>query len=298
MTERPLFNAADFPRCAKQTVCREGDILLLNTQRDHCQPSSYIGKYHVHILCHAGKAQFSMLEKRHTIESGDWVIWQIGSEINDALYSSDFDADFLLVERNFLIENNPETAWATRGYVFIKQNPVFHLDERGKALLQADFDLMRRRLSEDNIFRREILGRVMQIFLFDLWNVYKEAIDRQEDLSNVSAGLFLRFMDLLRQFAVAEREVSFYAEKLCVSPKYLSEIVKKSSGKPASYWITGYAMQEIVGLLKKPDVTIAEISERLGFYNPAHFSRFVKKILGMSPSEYRQHLGNEQSKQE
>lgn len=97
-------------------------------------------------------------------------------------------------------------------------------------------------------------------------------------------------MALVSQHSIKEREVGYYADRLCVSPKYLSEIVKKGSGWPASYWINGYATQEVVALLKKPDMTLAEISERLGFYNPAHFSRFVKKMLGMSPSEYRQKL--------
>lgn len=271
-------------------VFREGDIILFNTQTDHCLPSDYIGKYHVHILCHAGKANFSMMEKRHVMEAGDWAIWQIGSDIYDTAYSSDFDADILLVERNFLIENNPEVVWATKGYVFIKENPVFHLDEKGRRLLQTDFDLIRQRLSESNIFRREILGRTLQVFLFDLWNVYAEAINRQEELSNLSASIFHRFMDLVRQYSSLEREVSFYADKLCVSAKYLSEVVKKGSGKPASYWINGYAAQEIVSLLKKPDITLSEISDRLNFYNPAHFTRFVRKMLGVSPSEYRRKL--------
>lgn len=293
MTEKALFNAADFPRSPSQTAYREGDILLFNTQADHCLPSEYAGRYHVHILCHAGKAQFSMMEKTYAVEADDWVIWQIGSEICDALYSPDFDADFLLVEKNFLIENNPETVWATKGYVFIKENPVFRLDNDAKELLQADFDLIRHRLSGNNIFRREILGRAMQIFLFDLWNVYEEAISRQEELSSMTAGLFHRFMDLVRQYSATEREVAFYADKLCVSPKYLSEIVKKGSGRPASYWINGYAAQEIVAMLKKPDMTLTEISDRMGFYNPAHFSRFVKNMLGVSPSAYRKNLADE-----
>lgn len=271
-------------------VFREGDIILFNTQTAPRPLSDYMGRYHVHILCHAGKAQFSMMEKRYVIEAGDLAIWQIGSNIYDIAFSSDLDADILLVERNFLIENNPEVAWATKGYVFIKENPVFRLDEKGKRLLQTDFDLIRQRLSESNIFRREILGRTLQIFLFDLWNVYEEAINRQEELSNLSASIFHRFMDLVRQYSSSEREVAFYADKLCVSAKYLSEVVKKGSGKPASYWINGYAAQEIVSLLKKPDMTLSEISDRLNFYNPAHFTRFVRKMLGVSPSEYRRKL--------
>ena len=142
MTITPLYSADDFPRGEKRSAFLEEDIILLNTKTDHCLPSEYIGKYHVHILCHAGKARFSMMEKTYVVEAGDWVIWQIGSEVYDAFYSSDFDADFLLVGRNFLIENNPETVWATKGYVFIKDNPVFRLDDRGMGLLQDDFSIM------------------------------------------------------------------------------------------------------------------------------------------------------------
>ncbi|UKI43561.1 MAG: hypothetical protein L6U16_11095 [Porphyromonadaceae bacterium] len=65
------------------------------------------------------------------MEQGDWTIWQMSSEISDALYSSDFNADFLLVDSDFLLEYNPEKVWASKAFVFIKQNPVFHLSERG-----------------------------------------------------------------------------------------------------------------------------------------------------------------------
>ena len=104
---------------------------------------------------------------------------------------------------------------------------------------------------------------------------------------NNSALLFTRFMNMLPTYSKTEREVNFYADKLCVSAKYLSEVVKKSSGHPASYWINGYAMQEILSLLKRPNLTFAEISNQMNFYNPAHFTRFVKNQTGCSPSELK-----------
>lgn len=93
---------------------------------------------------------------------------------------------------------------------------------------------------------------------------------------------------MLHVYSKTNREVEFYADKLCASAKYLSEVVKKSSGHPASYWINGYAIQEILSLLKQPDLTFAEISHQMNFYNPAHFTRFVKKQTGDSPTELRQ----------
>ncbi len=262
-------------------------IMLYNTAESHKLPSDYLGRYHIHILCHAGKAQFSFMGNTYTMEGGDWVIWQMSSQIGDALYSSDFNADFLLVDKDFLLEYNPEKVWASKAFVFIKKNPVFHLDDRSKAMIEYNFIQIKRRLAEPHLFRKEILGRQLQIFLFDLWEIYKNAMDNIRPTDNSSALLFTRFMNMLPAYSKTEREVAFYADKLCVSAKYLSEVVKKSSGHPASYWINGYAMQEILALLKQPNLTFAEISDQMNFYNPAHFTRFVKNQTGCSPSELK-----------
>ncbi len=262
-------------------------IILYNTTESHKLPSDFLGRYHIHILCHAGKAQFSFMGNTYTMETGDFVIWQMSSQISDALYSSDFKADFLLVDRDFLLEYNPEKVWASKAFVFIKKNPVFHIDERGKTMIEHNFIQFKRRIAESHLFQKEILGRQLQIFLLDLWEIYKNAMDNIPQTDNSSALLFTRFMNLLPEYSKTEREVAFYADKLCVSAKYLSEVVKKSSGHPASYWINGYAMQEILAYLKRSDLTLAEISNQMNFYNPAHFTRFVKKQTGESPSELK-----------
>ena len=262
-------------------------IMLYNTTESHKLPSDFLGRYHIHILCHAGKAQFSFMGNTYTMEAGDWVIWQMSSQISDALYSSDFNADFLLVDKDFLLEYNPEKVWASKAFVFIKKNPVFHIDERGKAMIEHNFIQIKRRIAEAHLFQKEILGRQLQIFLLDLWEIYKNAMENIQQTDNSSALLFTRFMNLLPEYSKTEREVTFYADKLCVSAKYLSEVVKKSSGHPASYWINGYAMQEILAYLKRSDLTLAEISNKMNFYNPAHFTRFVKKQTGDSPSELK-----------
>ena len=268
-------------------------IMLYNTTENHKYPSDFLGRYHIHILCHAGKAQFSFMGMTYTMEEDDWTIWQMSSQINDTLYSPDFNADFLLVDKDFLLEYNPEKIWASKAFVFIKKNPVFHFDERGKAMIEHNFIQIKRRIAEPHLFQKEILGRQLQIFLFDLWEIYKNAMEHIQQTNDSSALLFTRFMNLLPEYSKTEREVAFYANKLCVSAKYLSEVVKKSSGHPASYWINGYAMQEILALLKRSDLTLAEISNQMKFYNPAHFTRFVKKQTSDSPSELKRKINME-----
>ena len=269
----------------------EGDVLVYNTVADKCTPSDYVGRYHIHILCRTGKVQFSLSSRTFTITEGDFSAWTIDSEVTDVLYSPDFDADILLVSRNFLLENNPQSTWATKGYLYIKENPVFHLSNDEWNLLYDDFIHFNERLRRTgHVFRREILGRHMQIFLYALWGIYADEINRNKILNDNTANIFTRFLDLVRQKNTESREVAFYADLLCVTPKYLSEVVRRASGKPASYWINGYAVQEIVALLKRQDITISEISSRLNFYSQSHFSRFVKNMLGVSPTEYRNNL--------
>lgn len=270
------------------------DVLLYNTSENQCFPSDYLGQYHVHILCLKGKAQFAFANQTFQLKENEFAIWQLGSDISDVLYSTDFEADFLLVGRQFLMEYNPETLWATKAYVYIKRNPIFHLDAQEKELIEVDFRSFRFRIDfESHLFYKEVLGRKMQVFLFDLWHIYERELKKLEGMSNTSAGLFNRFMDMVRQFSRENREVTFYSDKLCVTPKYLSEIVRKGSGYPASYWINAFATQEIVRMLKTTEMSIQEISDVMHFYNLSHFSRFTKRMLGLSPTAYREKFSEE-----
>lgn len=264
------------------------EIALLNTARDGRMPMEFHGDYHVHIIVRRGVMTFSDGKNMFTSREGDLVIWQMANTIHDVAYSEGFEADFLMVSPSFLQQYNPEMVWASKGFIFIRINPSFHLDEEGLALMNADFELFRRRLSmREETFRREVLGRVMQIFLYDLWTVYQHQMAQMETTDN-TARIFLRFLTLSQQHARTEREVAFYADKLCITPKYLSQVSRTVTGLPASQWIQFYAAFELVSLLNDTSKTLTEVSDLMGFENLSHFSRYTKKTLGKSPSEYRQ----------
>ena len=187
----------------------EGDVIVINTVKDKYLPSEFIGKYHIHILCNEGKMQFLMSDRVFTVYKGDFAVWTIDATVNEPLYSPDFDADILLVSRNFLLENNPQSTWATKGYLYVKDNPVFSLSQDEHTLLRSDFMRFKEQLARTNhIFRKEILGKLMQIFLYDLWDVYSTEINRQKSLNTNTANLFSRFLDLVRQKISDSREVA------------------------------------------------------------------------------------------
>ena len=265
---------------------------LLNTAKNACWPSDYHAGYHVHIIVRRGVMTFSDGKSTFASQKDDLVIWQMSNMIQNVAYSDDFEADFLVASPAFLSQFNPEMVWASKGFIFIRLNPSFHLDAESLRLMDADLALFRSRLDgEDNAFKIEVLGRVMQIFLYDLWTVYQHGL-AQMDTSEGRQGentsrVFLRFLALAQQHARREREVGFYADKLCITPKYLSQISRSVTGLPASQWIQFYAVFELVSLLNDTTKTLTEVADLMGFEAPSHFTRYTKKALGKSPSEYR-----------
>ena len=261
---------------------------LINTRRDGRHVTDYVGKYHVHVLVRQGRMTFSDGKNSFTSRQGDLVIWQMSNTIQRIKCSDDFEADVLLLSGKFLQQYNPEMVWASKGFVFICINPSFHLDEEALRLMDDDFALFRNRLSmPESVFKCEVLGRVMQIFIYDLWTVFQQGLS-QMDTSDNTARIFLRFLALTQQNARTEREVAYYADILCITPKYLSQVSRTITGLPASQWIQFYASFELVSLLNDTSKTLTEVSDLMHFENMSHFSRYVKKILGKSPSEYRQ----------
>lgn len=106
---------------------------------------------------------------------------------------------------------------------------------------------------------------------------------RQEDL-------FKRFITLLKEKHSYEHFCSFYAKQLCVTPKYLTTVVKKVSGKSVSQWIDIYLIDQITFHLKTTSLTIAEIADKLNFSNASFFGKYVKMHTGKSPTKLRQTL--------
>ena len=222
---------------------------LLNTKWDGRMPSEFTSSYHVHILVREGEMRFSDGKQMHV--------------------------------------SNPEMVWASKGFIFIRINPSFHLHEESLRLMNDDFALFRQRLDmSESPFREEVIGRVMQIFLYDLWTVYSAEMSQMETNDN-AARIFLRFLSLVQKDCRQQRDVAYYADKLCITSKYLSQVSRSVSSLPASEWITYYATFELVSLLNDQSKSLTEVADLMHFDTASHFSRYAKKLLGKSPSDYR-----------
>lgn len=127
--------------------------------------------------------------------------------------------------------------------------------------------------------------------LMELSSLY--SVSAPEEASAVSRQELLTesFFRLMLEDYKKERSVAYYADKLCLTPKYLSMTVKKITGHPISDWINEVVIIEAKRMLKITDLTALEISEELNFPNPSFFGRFFKQYAGMTPLQYKSAKG-------
>lgn len=102
-----------------------------------------------------------------------------------------------------------------------------------------------------------------------------------------TGGIFQRFLDLLDRDGAARHSVGYYANLLCITPKYLSIVCVKHTQRTAKDWIDDYMKEAARRYLTASDKSMKEISDVLGFPNASYFGRFVKEHLGTSPLSYR-----------
>ena len=268
------------------------DYLIYNTLSDGVRPEEFHASYHVHLLCRGGEMDFLLGDKPQAVRAGDLLIWQMTTEFTDIRYSEDFNADILMISNPFLVIYNPEQVWATKGYVYIKANPVFHLLVDEWNMIETDFLQFYQRINSGRVlFHDEKIGLLFATLLYDMWDIYSREMEK-ESSEDIVSRRFFQFLILVQQNCRMEREVAWYGGKMNITPKYLSEISHAVSGKPASYWIEYYASHELVKLLSDQRLSLTDIVDAMHFSSQPMLTRYLKRTVGMTPSEYRANLKN------
>lgn len=137
-------------------------------------------------------------------------------------------------------------------------------------------------------FSREAVGSIFAALLYYISDLHDKKVNQQHQTITHSHELFNKFIRLVNQYSHQERQLAFYADKLFLSQRYLGTLIKQESGKTAKEWIDKAVMTDAQVLLKHTDKTIAEISNELYFANPSFFCKYFRRLMGLSPQEYRE----------
>ena len=206
-----------------------------------------------------------------------------------------------------------EQLWNQRTVSFLFLNPVMHLNREQQDICLRDFELLEQRINDtSHRFYRETVINAMRMAILDFFDFHAR-IYGENDITTQNASIMNRFLKMLEDGAYREhREVTYYADCLCVTSKYLSEVSKKVSGYGANYWINNYTSKylsevskkvsgyganywinnytilDITRLLRDKSLSLVQISDMFGFSSMAYFSRYVQQYSGIKPSDYRE----------
>jgi AraC-like DNA-binding protein len=218
-----------------------------------------------------------------------------GNIIKLTSYAEDHIGDaqlyFVLASRAFMSGIRFDFNKVFQESLSLLKNPCITLNEADLALAENYFTLAREVVLSDKENKKEMLGSLVTSFTYMVMDVCTRALNEARKTQTPSSArvnqLFERFIALVTEYHNTERGVAFYADKLCLTPKYLSKLVKQASGRSAPAWIDSFVILEAKNMLKYSDKTIKEIVYALHFPNQSVFYKFFKAHTGMTPSEYR-----------
>jgi AraC family transcriptional regulator, transcriptional activator of pobA len=205
--------------------------------------------------------------------------------------SDDISAIIIMLSEGFLanlINNKPP--FPIEYVMQVMQWPVLLLTHEQSIVMRQRLDLL------ISFFKDETHYHQMEMLKCALWMVYMEMsnifMHQKNDVRLVSETdrkryLFMRFVKQLPLHVREERGVGFYASELCVSCQYLERIVKMISGQTASQWISRVLIGEVNHQLKETEKSMQQIADEFGFPDQASFTKYYKRNLKMTPSEYR-----------
>lgn len=141
-------------------------------------------------------------------------------------------------------------------------------------------------------YAREIIQSLLSATIYRLGNILHDYLSAHPEIENPvhdrAEAYFRQFMQLLGEHFRQERSVGYYAQQLCITPKYLTTLIKRISGHSVSEWIDSYVILEAKALLKHSNRSIQEIAYHLNFPNQSFFGSYFKRNTGMSPSQYKE----------
>lgn len=170
-----------------------------------------------------------------------------------------------------------------------RRNPVVPLEENELLALEEIYSiLLKTDLEEKSPFGEDVSKSLTFAMLYRLGNVYaRHGNGKDLRLAGSNERISDEFFALLTRHYKVERSIKFYAEKMSVTPKYLSKAILKITGKSAKQWMDEAVILEIKNLLRTSDLTVLQISDALNFSTPSALVQYFKVHTGYTPRRYR-----------
>lgn len=268
----------------------DGDIAFLDNLKG-MSPNKLVSikaDMFILIMCRNGSAQFEVNSTRYDIGPRQAFIYIPKLVMNACIFSPDFEAATLCLSSQIMAKFIGESKLWEKAFE-ISRAPIIEFNERNTRIFTLYGELISHRLNDTNRpHRKEVMSAITAAAVFELFTEIEEQHGKEvRPVLTSGDRLFQRFIVLLSDQDVKPRSVAWYADKLCVTTKYLSSVCKSISNRTARNIISMYVIADIQNLLKNSTLSTKEIAAKLDFPNISFFGKYVKAHLGVSPNEYR-----------
>lgn len=203
-----------------------------------------------------------------------------------------FKAHLIVIAPDFLKRINIDTKRMLPLFLQFGSLPCMELTHAESQSLRSFISMVEQELKgSETDFSSEIIGGLIAATIYKVGDILTHYLTEHPEVDspihNRAEEYFRQFTELLGEHYKHERSVGFYARQLCITPKYLTTLIKRISGKSVSEWIDNYVILEAKTLLKYSNMSVQEIAYYLNFPNQSFFGSYFKRNAGMSPSQYK-----------
>lgn len=266
-------------------------IYYEETNLDFLRPLPQMFSCGIQLLCIRGEALVSTGAQRFSLKPMSELIFWGGSIMQVLDSSADFKVRLLLYPQSLFLKVT--VSLDTTYFNYMREFPYFEHGKDGRMESWKSVNLwmdMAEMLfsGRPGSFTERLSENYLQSMLMWIFSSIPEQYISTTESYTRKQMLFHRFMHLIHEYALKEHQVSFYAEKLCISARYLCVITSLySQGKTPKQLIDEQLSAEVMVQLNNMDLSLSEIAGICSFPDSSYLSRFFKKIMGISPNEYR-----------
>lgn len=244
------------------------------------------------ILCWNGRFRFELNGNTMLLQKGDILFSPAGAELTNYQFSQDCDCKILCLSDRIIRRLLYDKIQIWTIAVYMRGRRVVRLPDEDREQFERYYDLLLTKLHQPpRTFQTEIIHTLTRALLLELSGILHEPVPTSNlDQHLHAAEVMTSFLTHLSRATVKRHNVAYYATALAVTPKYLTAVSRRYTGRTALRWIEQYVNDDIVRILKTSDESFKEISHRLGFPNNSFFGSYIRKHFNMTPNQLRAKL--------
>ncbi len=269
----------------------DNDIVIIDSIQRFAEVQEAHVAMNAVIICTCGKVQAQINGQSIGLQKNQVAIIPAKITATDVMVTPDFDIKGMFLTNRILQSFLHEKMSVWNDLMYVHRLHILTMEDDDMLFYTNFYDMLTLSIEKgkENPYRTEVIQSLLRASVLALCGSMTLLMPAVKIASapRTPYAHFQQFLDLLHNGDLKRQTVEEYASKLCITPKYLSALCKKQSGKTANEWIREQVLEDIRYYLKETDLSVKQIADRLSFPNPSFFGKYVKEHFGVTPLQLR-----------